>query len=113
MFCGTLRTGVYQFDIITSIDDFPELILNYRLLQNYPNPFNPSTTIGYEVKEEGLVKLKVYNILGSEIADLVNSTQEAGYHFIEFNESNLPSGVYIYNLQVNGYSASQKMMLLK
>ncbi len=113
MFCGTLRTGVYQFDIITSIDDFPELTLNYRLLQNYPNPFNPSTVIRYIVKDAGLVKIKVYDILGSEVAELVNETKDTGYHSVEFNASTLPSGVYIYTMQVNGYYASRKMLLLK
>lgn len=85
----------------------------YILEQNYPNPFNPTTLLNYSVKEAGLVKIKVYDVLGSEIAELVNETKEAGYHSVEFNASNLPSGVYIYTLQVNGFSTSQKMLLLK
>ncbi len=85
----------------------------YILEQNYPNPFNPTTLLNYSVKEAGLVKIKVYDVLGSEIVELINETKEAGYHSVEFNASNLPSGVYIYTLQVNGFSTSQKMLLLK
>jgi hypothetical protein len=80
---------------------------------NYPNPFNPNTVINYSVKEIGLVKLRVYDILGSEVATLVNETKEAGNFIVEFKASNLPSGVYIYTIQVNGYSDSKKMLLLK
>ncbi|MFZ2325048.1 MAG: T9SS type A sorting domain-containing protein [Ignavibacteriaceae bacterium] len=91
-----------------------ELVLaEYALKQNYPNPFNPSTLINYSIKEDGFVKIKVYNILGSEIVELVNETKEIGYHSVEFNASNLPSGVYIYTLQVNEFSGSNKMLLLK
>jgi hypothetical protein len=85
----------------------------YILEQNYPNSFNPTTLLNYSVKEAGLVKIKVYDILGSAIAELVNEIKEAGYHSVEFNASNLPSGVYIYTLQVNGFSSSNKMLLLK
>ena len=86
---------------------------SFTLFQNYPNPFNPSTIIGYKVKEAGLVKIKVYDILGSDVATLVNETKDAGNHFVEFNASNLPSGVYIYTLQVNEYYECKKMLLLK
>lgn len=85
----------------------------YSLDQNYPNPFNPSTVINYSVKETGFVKVKIYDILGSEVAELINETKEAGNHSVRFNASRLPSGVYIYTLQVNGYSNSKKMLLIK
>ncbi|MFZ2324923.1 MAG: T9SS type A sorting domain-containing protein [Ignavibacteriaceae bacterium] len=85
----------------------------YSLSDCYPNPFNPSTIINYSVKDAGLVKVKIYDILGSEIAELVNENKESGNHSVGFNASNLPSGVYIYTLQVNGFSASRKMLLLK
>lgn len=75
----------------------------YVLAQNYPNPFNHTTNLNYSVKDAGLVKIKVYNILGSEVAELVNENKESGYHSVEFDASNLPSGVYIYSLQVNGF----------
>ncbi len=86
---------------------------SYDLQQNYPNPFNPSTVINYDVKEAGLVRLKVYDILGAEVADLVNETKEAGYHSVEFNASQLPSGIYIYKLQAGDFVSSKKMILLK
>ena len=90
-----------------------QIVSNFKLYQNYPNPFNPSTIINYAVKDVGLVRIKVCDILGSEVAALVNETKEAGYHSVEFNAANLPSGVYIYTMQVNGFSSSQKMLLLK
>ena len=119
-----LSAGKYQYRLKQiDLDGTPEyyniidveiiLPLRFTLEQNYPNPFNPSTKISYSVKEAGLAKLRVFDILGSEVAVLVNETKEAGNHSIEFDASNLPSGVYIYTLQVNGYSASQKMLLLK
>ena len=85
----------------------------YFIDQNYPNPFNPLTKITYSIKEGGLLKLRVYDILGNEVAELINETKAAGDHSFEFNASNIPSGVYIYTLQVNGYSDSKKMILLK
>ena len=94
----------------TSIVDIPK---EYKLSANYPNPFNPSTIINYSVKEAGLVKIKVFDILGSEVAELVNETKEAGNFAVEFKAANLPSGVYLYTMQVNNFSSSQKMLLLK
>ena len=86
---------------------------NFQVSQNYPNPFNPSTVINFSIKDAGLVRLKVYDILGSEVVYLVNETKSAGYHSVEFNAANLQSGIYIYTLQVNDYSASKKMILIK
>jgi hypothetical protein len=85
----------------------------FSLGENFPNPFNPNTVIIYSIKDAGVVKIKVFDILGSEVAELVNETKDAGNHSVEFNASNLPSGIYIYRLQVNGFSASHKMILLK
>ena len=85
----------------------------YNLSANYPNPFNPNTIINYAVKDAGLVSIKVYDILGAEVATLVNETKEAGEYAVEFNASALPSGVYIYTLQVNGFTSSKKMLLMK
>lgn len=82
-------------------------------MQNYPNPFNPSTMINYSIKDEGFVKLIIYDVLGREIAVLVNEKKETGSYSVEFNAFQLPSGVYIYTLQVNGYTASKKLLLLK
>jgi len=94
-------------------EDISYLIKNYELYQNYPNPFNPATTIQYDVKEKGFVQLKVYDILGKEVAELVNEVQEKGIYASEFNASKLPSGIYIYFLRVNDFVSYRKMILLK
>ncbi|MBL1214001.1 MAG: T9SS type A sorting domain-containing protein [Ignavibacteriae bacterium] len=88
-------------------------IYNYGLDQNYPNPFNPTTSIKYSVKEKGFVSLKVYDMLGKEVADLVNETVDVGHHSAKFNASELPSGIYIYSIRVNDFSQSRKMLVLK
>jgi hypothetical protein len=83
------------------------------LSQNYPNPFNPSTTITYQLPKPGKVSLKVYNILGSEIATLINSHQSRGTYSIPFNATSLPSGVYFYHLMFDNNNYVRKMMLVK
>jgi tetratricopeptide (TPR) repeat protein len=85
----------------------------YGLSQNYPNPFNPSTTIRYQIPEPGVVTLKVYDILGKEVANLVNENKIEGNYEINFNASRFASGVYIYQLRVNDYVSSKKMIMLK
>jgi hypothetical protein len=87
--------------------------VEYNMDQNYPNPFNPSTKILYSIKEEGLVTLKVYNILGKEIAILVNENKPEGNYEAEFNASQLPSGMYIYKIQAGSFSDVKKMLLTK
>lgn len=89
------------------------MVRDYSLDQNYPNPFNPSTKIIYSIKEEGLVILKVYDILGKEIATLVNENKPAGNYEAEFNASQLPSGMYIYKIQSGQFSDVKKMLLTK
>jgi Secretion system C-terminal sorting domain len=85
----------------------------YSLGHNFPNPFNPSTKISYSIKEEGLVTLKVYDILGKEITTLVNENKPAGIYEVEFNASHLPSGMYIYKIQASSFSDVKKMLLTK
>ena len=87
--------------------------VEYTLEQNYPNPFNPSTTIRYQIPKDGMVTLKVYDILGAEVATLVNEEKVAGRHEVNFNASSLASGVYIYRLNANDYVSVKKMVLLK
>ena len=107
---------IYDEFIITDVDDdaiisIPE---EYSLNQNYPNPFNPSTVISFNLPKQSIVSLKVFNILGEEVATLVNNKMiNAGAHSANFNAANLPSGVYIYKISAGNYSASKKMMLLK
>ena len=97
--------------------DFP---VNYSLMQNYPNPFNPITIIKFQIAEFGLVTLKIFDILGREVAILVNEEKSAGTYTVIFNSSNLPdgkaglaSGVYFYQLQSRNYVSVKKMLLLK
>jgi hypothetical protein len=84
-----------------------------QLLQNFPNPFNPSTVLPFDLPEKSFVTLKVYNLLGSEVATLVNGTLDAGRHQIRFNASGLASGVYLYRLQAGNIVLTQRMVLLK
>jgi flagellar hook assembly protein FlgD len=85
----------------------------YSLAQNYPNPFNPVTTIRYGLPVDSRVTLKIYNILGQEVKTLVNEAQGAGYKEIEWNASNLASGVYMYRLTAGNYSDVKRMLLIK
>jgi len=89
------------------------LLNSYSLSQNYPNPFNPSTKINYSVGEPGYVQLKVYNILGVEIASLINEQKKAGSYAVDFNASKLSSGVYFYSITVNNFTQTRKMILEK
>ena len=86
---------------------------SFSLNQNYPNPFNPSTTISYSIASKGNVTLKVYNVLGKEIAVLVNGEKEAGNYNINFNASALTSGVYFYELSSGGNLLTKKMIIMK
>ena len=81
--------------------------------QNYPNPFNPSTAINYQLPKAGNVTLKIYDMLGREVATLVNENKTEGYYTFNFDASKFASGVYIYQLRVNDYVSSKKMILLK
>lgn len=85
----------------------------YTLSQNYPNPFNPSTSIEYNLPKASKVKLNVYNVLGQEVATLVNGTVTAGRHSVTFDASRLASGVYLYRIVADNYVSTMKMILLK
>ena len=84
-----------------------------ELSQNYPNPFNPATTINYQLPQAGFVSLKVYDVLGREVAVLVREEKTAGRYTVNFEAPNLASGIYIYQLRVNNYITSRKMLLLR
>jgi hypothetical protein len=87
--------------------------LSFELKQNFPNPFNPSTSIQYSIGSRQFVVLKVYNILGKDVATLVNENQPAGNYGIKFNANNLPSGIYYYVIQAGNFHRANKMILLK
>jgi photosystem II stability/assembly factor-like uncharacterized protein len=103
--------GKYEYSQVVEVNWSP--FTTYKLEQNYPNPFNPTTTIGFGIPEKVNVKLSVLNILGEEIKILLNEEKEAGYHSIDFNASDLPSGVYFYKLVTGSYSSTKKMILLR
>ncbi len=98
---------------VTSINSNSGTIQNYKLYQNYPNPFNPTTVIKYSVPMASRVTLKVYNILGSEVATLVNGEKAVGNYNVTFNGSNLASGIYFYQLKAGGFVQTKKLVLMK
>ncbi len=85
----------------------------FDLSQNYPNPFNPSTSINYELPAANFVSLKIYDMTGREVMQLVNETKEAGYYSVNFNASGLSSGMYFYRIQAGDFAGVKKMMLVK
>ena len=98
---------------ISSVHSISDVFSNYSLEQNFPNPFNPTTTISYSLPASGRASLKVFDILGQEVAELINDQIEAGTHSIEFNASNLASGIYFYQLQANDFIETKSFVLSK
>ena len=98
---------------VTNVRENSSNPTNFKLYDNYPNPFNPSTSIRYSIPEGSFTSIKIYNSLGSEVATLVNETKSAGTYEVEFNASNLSSGIYYYTLQVGSFSETKKMILMK
>jgi hypothetical protein len=95
------------------VDDDRELHMGYSLNQNYPNPFNPSTTITYQVPENSFVSIKVYDLLGKEVASLVNEEKSAGNYELRFDASKLSSGFYLYTMKAGNFVETKKMLLMK
>jgi hypothetical protein len=83
------------------------------LNQNYPNPFNPSTKISFSIPQSGFVSLKIYDLTGREVANLVNNRMEAGTYEYDFDGTKLTSGIYFYRINAGAYSETLKMMLIK
>lgn len=100
------------FDPTTGVED-EYFIDNYFLSQNYPNPFNPSTEINFGLKESGNVSLKLFDVLGNEVAELVNEYRAGGNHTISLDASSLSSGIYFYTISVNDFVQTKKMILEK
>lgn len=106
--------AIHSPGILTSIDEeLPHISVDYRLFQNYPNPFNPSTAITFQLPKATEVMLTVYNLLGQEIATLVNEKREAGTHTVQFDATELPSGVYVFRLAAGNYSETRKLLLIR
>jgi hypothetical protein len=103
-----------KFEEVMSIEEDEKVVPSeHNLSQNYPNPFNPTTIIKYSIPQESLVSLKIYNLIGEEVATLVGETQTIGNYKIEFNATALPSGVYFYKLQADSFVETKKMVLMK
>ena len=102
--------GTFKYSSILTVNLLPN---KFELSQNYPNPFNPSTIIKYVIPQSEHVTLKVYDELGNEVRTLVNGNRSAGQYNVEFNGSNLASGIYFYKISAGNYSAVKKLMLLK
>lgn len=117
LYAGTLFQGAwerpltdYLTDVISISDDLPQ---NFYLSQNYPNPFNPSTTIEFSIPQESFVELKVFDVLGNEVATLANDNFAAGNFKADFNGDDLPSGIYLVKMTAANFIQTKKMMLLK
>lgn len=87
--------------------------LHFGVSQNYPNPFNPKTKIKYQIPKSSFVNLKIFDIIGREVITLVNEEKQMGYFEIDFDGSNLPSGVYFYRLQAGAFKETKKLILMK
>ena len=111
---GNKVTLLENISIVTNIqNEFLDTPQNFFLYQNYPNPFNPDTKISYQISELSFVSLKVYDVLGNELATLVNEEKSAGNYEVNFNGSKLASGIYIYQLKTINYTETKKMILQK
>ena len=110
---AAIETALTTGNVLVGIKDLGGVPTEFTLSQNYPNPFNPTTKISFSIPEASNVTLKVYNTLGQEVATLVNDFKTAQSYSVDFNASNLASGVYIYTLKYGNQSISKKMMLLK
>jgi hypothetical protein len=102
-----------QVDNPNDLQDDGGFVPDYYLHQNYPNPFNPSTSISYSISERAFVTLKVYDVLGNEIAILVNEEKTIGNYKVDFDASGLPSGIYFYRLQAGSFVETKKMVLMR
>jgi hypothetical protein len=108
---GRVRVGLR---VITGVGESQAALpMEFALSQNYPNPFNPTTTIKYDLPIDAGVSLKVFNIIGQEVVTLVNEEQKAGYRSVEWNASNVASGVYFYRLDAGSFTNVKKLLLLK
>jgi len=111
---GTREGKIYKISFnVTDVDGDGTVPSEFKLSQNYPNPFNPTTTIEVALPKAGRYSLKVYNILGQEVAALLNKEMSAGLHKVTFDASRYASGMYIYRLTGSNVNIAKKMLLMK
>lgn len=104
---------VFSDGLLPKISDNNAELISENNIDNYPNPFNPATIISYQLVNSGNVSLKVYDVIGNEVSEIVNEVQNTGKHQVYFNASGLSSGIYIYRIIANGYNEAKKMILNK
>jgi plastocyanin len=110
---GSGMSGVVVVTDPVSVPEDEQVVNEFKLNQNYPNPFNPSTKLSFVIGQTSFVSLKVYDLLGNEIANLVNEEKPAGEYEVSFSAKALPSGIYYYKLETESYSEARKMVLMK
>ena len=110
---GSGMAGIINVQTATGVNDNNSFLNKFELSQNFPNPFNPSTRISYQLPETGFVSLKIYDILGNEVANLENSKKSAGNYVTIFDGSKLSSGIYFYTLKSGKFIETKKMILMK
>ena len=113
----SMNYDIYYFDGVLSEME-PNIPMEYALLHNYPNPFNPVTILRYELPENSLVTITIYDMLGRQVKTLINQTQDAGYRSVQWNATNdygksVSAGIYLYQIQAGEYISTKKMVLLK
>lgn len=109
-----IQTGFwYVYPALTPVEDEEMMPVKYSLEQNYPNPFNPTTVIKFSIPEKVRVLIKIYDILGREVAVLNNSEMDRGWHKIEFNAQGYSSGIYICRMIAGNYISTKKMLMIK
>ena len=110
---GQGMAGVIVVQNAVSVPEDELLANDFELKQNYPNPFNPSTRINFAIPNSSFVNLKVYDVIGNEIATLVSEEKQAGNYEIDFNATGLPGGIYFYQIKSGSFIETRKMTLLK
>jgi hypothetical protein len=110
---GIRAIALLSGDAVNAENSKSQNSLTYKLDQNYPNPFNPATNINYEIPEKAFVSIKVFNLLGQEVATLINKEQNSGSYSLKFDGHNLPSGLYIYQINTAKFNQTRKMLLIK
>jgi hypothetical protein len=115
VYCGPVRPGVVPGLAGANDHSTPDALIpvDFFLNQSYPNPFNASATIDYGLPQDSHVSIDIYDILGGQVASLVNEDQTAGYHQVTWNAGTVPSGVYFYRIDAGTFIATKKMILMK